>query len=191
MPETGAAALVESAAARLRNAGWHVVAKTDQPPAFYGHTATKGQLVMNIVAALHTGPNRFISVWFEADRETDPPLLAALTFAGLLFGALPGWLLAAWVLRRRPRLSRNAKILTAIAGCYVVAMLAPGVIETFFLLGKQLFDHESNLPVFRSFVASVGRPGAILAAPFAAAILLVTAVGQRTVGSWRSSRSRA
>ncbi|WP_163505963.1 hypothetical protein [Fodinicola acaciae] len=179
VPETSAAALIAAAATRLRGDGWQVVRKTDLQPAFYGYQAGKGELVMHIVASIRTGANRFVNVWFEADRRDDPPLLATMTVTGLLAGAVAGWQVAAWVLRSRPRLSRNGRILTAIGFCYVIALLLPGVVETVSLLGKIVFAHEPNLPVYRPFVAGWGRPGAILTAPFAAVILLVTALAAR------------
>jgi hypothetical protein len=176
LPDTKAGALLATASRQLSAAGWKIAPKTGLTPKFYGYTATKDDLVANVIAGILDGPTRFVEVDFEGDRSTDPILVAPATAIGLIAGAVAGWLLAAWTIRRRKALSRDARILSSVGFALVVAMFIPAGVAIVLELRKYVFAHEPNLPIWQAIVEGIPRFLLIAGIIPAAALLVAIAV---------------
>jgi hypothetical protein len=142
-------------------------------------TATRDGLRLRVSATtLDTGSLVMVVVWSQ-----QPGAVTPLTVAGLVLGALAGWLCTAWAayrLRRLPGAARSAALVLAGAGALA---LAGPTIGTGLLVARLVLPADiaySPLPVFSDYVFRDG-PSLALAglAALAGALALIAAAADR------------
>ncbi|HEX5995301.1 MAG TPA: hypothetical protein VFY84_09195 [Jiangellales bacterium] len=111
--------------------------------------------------------------------RTPPALVLPLTTAGLLAGALGGWLLAAWAIRRL-RTSRPAhRAVMVLTGAGAAALIPATGLSALALVGTYLARYDPT-PAWAGYTFLLARPLAYLGAAAVVAGLVVAAAAPRS-----------
>lgn len=121
-----AAAVLRGARDRLAAAGWH----TGEPTRDAVFWASKGDQVVRVTALPGDRDPDGGGSWSEGDpvslmvsvHSTAPTAVTALTLAGLLAGAVAGWLAAVWALHARARHRSRLRTATLALGLSCMAL---------------------------------------------------------------------
>ncbi|WP_327001256.1 hypothetical protein OHA72_39865 [Dactylosporangium sp. NBC_01737] len=181
------AAVLAGARERLAAAGW----RTDQPTADGVFWASKGDQIVRVTALLGDRDPNGGGSWSVDDpvylivsvHRPAPTAVTTLALAGLLAGAVAGWLLAAWALHARARHRSRLRTATMILGLSsvtlgVVTVLLPTVAG---VLGLAAIDgwspHDSLIAAavlrgasIMASAAGLGLAGTAVLAAFAPAV---------------------
>jgi len=155
---------------RLATAGW----QTDLADADL--TAYQGTVF------LHATPT---SVWV---KRATPPRVPILTTAGLLLGALAGWMLSAWSGRRLARQHTGYKITAAIVFGLGTGAIGLPTLWNLAGIGYSLIWITEPSPVWIGFVFIFSRGLAIVGAVLLTLALLIVALGRPSDASPGSLR---
>lgn len=123
---------------RLIAAGWRVSGYVESDDAYEGgFTATRDGRVLSVSAIVDSVRGYRYDLSAGLDRLT-PWWITVLTFAGLLLGALGGWLVTGWVSRRTERAGWVVRSLTREPVTIALVLLVPQALIGFLELGIEL-----------------------------------------------------
>ncbi|MFE9207319.1 hypothetical protein [Micromonospora sp. NPDC007230] len=112
-----------------------------------------------------------------AVSRTTPADVLPLTTAGLLAGAVAGWLMAAWVFRRVQEGTSTRRALTVVvAGVGLLALFPATALSALTLVASYFAPHHPAEPAWLGYTFMLFRPLAYLGAAAIVGGLLITAV---------------